>query len=134
MILIVEDDARLAELVASYLMTSGYETHWLDNGLDVIPWVRQHVPDLILLDVMLPARNGLDICRELRGFSDVPVVFVTGEGEAIRTAALQLRAEYVSKPFSPRDLRARVQAILSSRETRVDGAADFAVAVGRNAA
>lgn len=113
-ILIVEDEAKLAALEADYLRAEGFEPHCIANGLEVVPWVRSHAPDLILLDLMLPGRDGLDICRELRTFSDVPVVMVTARVEEIdRLIGLDLGADdYVCKPFSARELVARVKAIL----------------------
>jgi two-component system response regulator BaeR len=79
-----------------------------------VPWVRQNAPDLILLDLMLPGRDGLEICREVRTFSDVPIVMVTAKVEEIdRLVGLDLGADdYVCKPFSVRELVARVRAIL----------------------
>ena len=113
-ILIVEDEAKLAALEADYLRAEGFEPHSIANGLEVVPWVRAHEPDLILLDLMLPGRDGLDICRELRTFSDVPIVMVTARVEEIdRLIGLDLGADdYVCKPFSARELIARVKAIL----------------------
>ena len=113
-ILIVEDEAKLAALEADYLRAEGFEPHSIANGLEVVPWVRAHAPDLILLDLMLPGRDGLDICRELRTFSDVPIVMVTARVEEIdRLIGLDLGADdYVCKPFSARELIARVKAIL----------------------
>ena len=113
-ILIVEDEAKLAALEADYLRAEGFEPHSIANGLEVVPWVRAHAPDLILLDLMLPGRDGLDICRELRTFSDVPIVMVTARVEEIdRLIGLDLGADdYVCKPFSARELVARVKAIL----------------------
>ena len=113
-ILIVEDETKLAALEADYLKAEGFEPHCIANGLEVVPWVRANTPDLILLDLMLPGRDGLDICRELRTFSDVPVVMVTARVEEIdRLIGLDLGADdYVCKPFSARELVARVKAIL----------------------
>jgi two-component system response regulator BaeR len=113
-LLIVEDEPKLAALVADYLKAAGYATHWIANGLEVVPWVRANPPDLILLDLMLPGRDGLEICRELRTFTDVPVVMVTARVEEIdRLVGLDLGADdYVCKPFSARELVARVKAIL----------------------
>jgi two-component system response regulator BaeR len=113
-ILIVEDEAKLAALEADYLKAAGFEPHCIANGLEVVPWVRANPPDLILLDLMLPGRDGLDICRELRGFTDVPIVMVTARVEEIdRLVGLDLGADdYVCKPFSARELVARVKAIL----------------------
>ena len=113
-ILIVEDEPKLAALEADYLKSAGFEAHVIADGLAVVPWVRGHAPDLILLDLMLPGRDGLDICRELRTFTDVPIVMVTAKVEEIdRLIGLDLGADdYVCKPFSVRELVARVRAIL----------------------
>jgi two-component system response regulator BaeR len=113
-ILVVEDEAKLAALEADYLRAEGFEPHSIANGLEVVPWVRAHAPDLILLDLMLPGRDGLDICRELRTFTDIPIVMVTARVEEIdRLIGLDLGADdYVCKPFSARELMARIRAIL----------------------
>jgi two-component system response regulator BaeR len=113
-ILIVEDEPKLASLEAEYLRAEGYETHCIDNGKEVAGWVRANAPDLILLDLMLPGRDGLDVCRDVRSFSDVPIVMVTAKVEEIdRLIGLDLGADdYVCKPFSVRELVARVRAIL----------------------
>ena len=113
-ILIVEDEAKLAALEADYLKSEGFEPYCIANGLEVVAWVRANAPDLILLDLMLPGRDGLEICRELRTFTDVPVVMVTARVEEIdRLIGLDLGADdYVCKPFSARELVARVKAIL----------------------
>ena len=113
-ILIVEDEPKLAALEADYLAAAGYETHVIANGLEVVPWVRANAPDLILLDLMLPGRDGLEVCGELRTFSEIPIVMVTARVEEIdRLIGLDLGADdYVCKPFSVRELVARVKAIL----------------------
>jgi two-component system response regulator BaeR len=113
-ILIVEDEPKLAALEADYLAAAGYATHVIANGLEVVPWVRAQAPDLILLDLMLPGRDGLEVCRELRTFSEIPIVMVTARVEEIdRLIGLDLGADdYVCKPFSVRELVARVKAIL----------------------
>jgi two-component system, OmpR family, response regulator BaeR len=118
-ILIVEDEPKLAALEADYLKAAGFETHCLADGREVVPWVRTQAPDLVLLDLMLPGRDGLDVCRELRTFSDVPIVMVTAKVEEIdRLIGLDLGADdYVCKPFSVRELVARVRAILRRRRT-----------------
>src|SRR5258706_590911 len=91
-----------AGLEADYLAAAGYETHVIANGLEVVPWVRAQAPDLILLDLMLPGRDGLEVCRELRTFSEIPIVMVTARVEEIdRLIGLDLGADdYVCKPFS----------------------------------
>ncbi|OLF53426.1 response regulator [Pseudomonas chlororaphis] len=113
-ILIVEDEPKLAALMRDYLVTAGYACQCLDNGLDVLPAVRAREPRLILLDLMLPGRDGLELCRELRGFSAVPIVMITARVEEVdRLLGLDLGADdYICKPFSPREMVARVKAIL----------------------
>jgi two-component system response regulator BaeR len=113
-ILIVEDEKKLAELLRDYLKQSGFETFCLENGTDAVPWVRESVPDLILLDLMLPGRDGIDICKEIRSFSTVPIIMLTARIEEIdRLLGLELGADdYICKPFSPREVVARVKAVL----------------------
>ena len=113
-ILVVEDEERLAVVLADYLKVSGFEPHVIASGNDVLPWVRAHAPALILLDVMLPGRDGLELLRELRGFTQVPVILVTARVEELdRLLGLELGADdYICKPFSPREVVARVRAVL----------------------
>lgn len=113
-ILIVEDEPKLAVLLGDYLKASGHETAWIGNGLDVIPAIRAREPDLVLLDLMLPGRDGLDICRELRSFSELPVIMMTARVEEIdRLLGLELGADdYICKPYSPREVVARCRAVL----------------------
>jgi two-component system, OmpR family, response regulator BaeR len=122
-LLIVEDEPKLAALMTRYLQAGGYQTATVADGRLVVPQVREARPDLILLDLMLPGRDGIEICRELRTFSDVPIIIVTARVEEIdRLLGLELGADdYVCKPFSPRELVARVRAIL--RRTRGGGSA-----------
>ncbi len=113
-LLIVEDEPKLAKLLSNYLQQAGYEPECLENGLDVVPWVRKKMPTLILLDLMLPGRDGVDICKEIRSFSMVPIIMVTARIEEIdRLIGLELGADdYICKPFSPREVVARVKAVL----------------------
>lgn len=113
-LLIVEDEPKLAKLLSNYLQQAGYEPECLENGLDVVPWVRKKMPALILLDLMLPGRDGVDICKEIRSFSMVPIIMVTARIEEIdRLIGLELGADdYICKPFSPREVVARVKAVL----------------------
>ncbi|MEK6425217.1 MAG: response regulator [Burkholderia gladioli] len=113
-ILIVEDEPKLSALLADYLHADGYATTIVADGREVVPHVRAHAPSLVLLDLMLPGRGGLDICRELRGFSTIPVIILTARVDEIdRLLGLELGADdYVCKPFSPREVVARVKAIL----------------------
>lgn len=113
-ILIVEDEERLASLLSDYLKKEGYGTVPLRNGGDVIPLVKKDRPDLILLDLMLPGKDGLEIIKELRTFSQVPVIMITARVEEIdRLLGLELGADdYICKPFSFREVVARVKAVL----------------------
>lgn len=113
-VLIVEDEAKLAALLADYLGAAGFRTHIIADGLAAIPELRAERYDLVLLDLMLPGRDGLEICRELRTFSKTPVLMVTARVEEIdRLLGLELGADdYICKPFSPREVVARVKAIL----------------------
>ncbi len=113
-VLVVEDEPKIASLLSDYLKASGFESFCLENGLDVVPWVKEHMPDLILLDIMLPGRDGMEICKEIRMFSSVPIIMVTARIEEIdRLLGLEFGADdYVCKPFSPREVIARVKAVL----------------------
>jgi len=113
-ILIVEDEPKLAALLTDYLRAAGYDTHWVADGNQAMAAIGEHQPDLVVLDLMLPGRDGLDICRELRRSSEVPVVMLTARVEEIdRLLGLELGADdYICKPFSPREVVARIKAIL----------------------
>jgi two-component system response regulator BaeR len=113
-ILIVEDARELAQLMSDYLRAAGYRTHCLFTGQGVVEWVRQNSPQLILLDLMLPGGDGLEICREIRSFSSVPIIMVTARvEEQDRLLGLDIGADdYICKPFSPREVVARVKAVL----------------------
>jgi two-component system response regulator BaeR len=114
MILIVEDAVPTAEILADYLRLDSYTTHLLTDGVAVVSWVREHKPALVLLDLMLPGKNGLDICKELRSFSTVPIIMTTARIEEIdRLLGLELGADdYICKPYSPREVVARVRTVL----------------------
>ena len=113
-ILVVEDEEKLTELMRDYLLQAGFEVFCMGNGLEVTPWVREKAPDLILLDLMLPGRDGLEICKDIRSFSTVPIIMVTARIEEIdRLLGLELGGDdYICKPFSPREVVARVKAVL----------------------
>ncbi|HEJ1057352.1 TPA: response regulator [Pseudomonas putida] len=113
-ILLVEDEPKLAVLVGDYLRAGGYRVDHLADGLAVIPAIRQGQYELVLLDLMLPGRDGLDICRELRSFTQMPLIMMTARVDEIdRLLGLELGADdYICKPFSPRELVARVKAVL----------------------
>lgn len=113
-VLIVEDEPKIAELLRDYLQQSNYETHWIDNGDAVDDWVRNNSPDVVLLDLMLPGKDGLTVCRELRSHTEIPIIMVTARVDEIdRLLGLELGADdYICKPFSPREVVARVKALL----------------------
>ncbi|WP_432823548.1 response regulator [Trichloromonas sp.] len=113
-ILIVEDELKLAELLRDYLRQGGFESLHVADGLAAVPMVRQEKPDLVLLDLMLPGKDGMDICKEIRNFSSVPIIMVTARVEEIdRLIGLELGADdYICKPYSPREVVARVKVVL----------------------
>ncbi|MDC1437171.1 response regulator [Gammaproteobacteria bacterium] len=117
-VLIVEDEEKLANLLKDYLDRNGFKTSLLHNGDDVLPWLENHKPDLVLLDLMLPGTDGMDICKEIRRNSQLPVIMVTAKVDEIdRLLGLELGADdYICKPFSPREVVARVKAVLRRSE------------------
>ena len=118
-ILIVEDEVKLASLLADYFQLTEYSPHLIHHGDEVIDWVKKNQPKAILLDIMLPGKNGIDLCKEIRQFSNVPILMVTAKVEEIdRLLGLELGADdYICKPFSPREVVARVKAVLRRTQT-----------------
>ena len=115
--LVVEDDRDIAELVAHHLRRAGYASEILTSGSEVLPLVRERPPALVVLDLMLPGRNGLDVCRSLRAdprTAGVPIIMLTARAdETDRIVGLELGGDdYVTKPFSHKELVARVGAVL----------------------
>jgi two-component system response regulator BaeR len=113
-ILIVEDEHDLASIIADYVAAAGYRADIVADGDAALARIRRGAPDLVVLDLMLPGTDGLAVCREVRAFSDVPVIMVTAKVEEIdRLLGLETGADdYLCKPFSPRELVARIKAIL----------------------
>jgi len=138
-ILVVEDEMQIARLVRDYLEHAGFEVVVAGDGETGLASARGSKPDLVILDLRLPGRDGLDVAREIRGRSNVPIVMLTARGEeSDRIVGLELGADdYVVKPFSPKELVARVRAVLRRSESaRADGpdvlrALDVEVDVGR---
>jgi DNA-binding response OmpR family regulator len=120
-VLVVEDDATVAEVVVRYLEREGYATETVCDGVAALATARAEPPALVILDLMLPGMDGLEVCRQLRTFAPVPVVILTARGEEDdRIIGLELGADdYVSKPFSPRELIARVNAVLRRAQSQV---------------
>ena len=118
-ILVVEDDATVRDVVARYLERDGHQVTALDRGSEAVALVGRLNPDLIILDLMLPDVNGIDLCRQLRRTSPVPIIMVTALGEeADRVLGLEVGADdYVTKPFSPRELALRVASVLRRAST-----------------
>ncbi|SMF96685.1 two-component system, OmpR family, response regulator BaeR [Methylomagnum ishizawai] len=118
-ILIVEDEPKLAGVLMDYLARAGYATDWLADGLGVAARIAAAPPDLVLLDLMLPGRDGMDVCRDIRKTSNVPIFMVTARIEEIdRLLGLELGADdYICKPYSPREVVARVRALFRRLET-----------------
>jgi len=113
-ILIVEDEADLAQVLADYLSRDGYRTAIIGDGAEALAALRRAPPDLLLLDIMLPQLDGISILKELRKFSELPVILVTARVEEIdRLIGLELGADdYICKPYSPREVVARVKTVL----------------------
>ena len=113
-ILVVDDEPSVTDLLAYNLQKAHYEVSIASNGRDALRLANESKPDLILLDLMIPEVDGLDVCRELRKTSSVPVIMITARGEEIdRVIGLELGADdYVTKPFSVRELMARIKAVL----------------------
>jgi DNA-binding response OmpR family regulator len=120
-VLVVEDDTTVAEVVVRYLEREGYETETVGDGLAALARARAAPPALVVLDLMLPGMDGLEVCRRLREEAPIPVVILTARGdEEDRVLGLELGADdYVAKPFSPRELTARVKAVLRRASTPV---------------
>jgi two-component system, OmpR family, response regulator RegX3 len=124
-LLLVEDEKSIAEGLAITLEAEGFQVAWVKDGLDAIPAWERVRPDLVVLDLMLPGMSGTEICRTLRGRSDVPIIMLTArDAEVDRVVGLELGADdYVTKPFSTRELVARIKAILR-RAPMVDAMGD----------
>ncbi|MDA0988478.1 MAG: response regulator transcription factor [Chloroflexi bacterium] len=128
-VLIVEDDPNTLELVELYLHNDGHKVLTTQDGLEGLRLAREAHPDLVVLDLMLPGKDGLEICRTLREESEVPIVMLTARvEEEDRLAGLDMGADdYLTKPFSPRELAARVRAVLrrTARDALEQGPAEL---------
>ena len=109
--LVVDDDAALAEMLSIVLRSEGFEPIWCPDGDSATEAFREHKPDLVLLDLMLPGRDGVDVCREIRAESGVPIVMLTAKSDTIDVVAgLEAGADdYVAKPFKAKELVARIR-------------------------
>ncbi|MBK8188685.1 MAG: two-component system response regulator CreB [Cellvibrio sp.] len=118
-VLIVEDESSIAESLLFVLQAEGFATHWETLATKGLEYIQQHPVDLVIMDVGLPDITGFEACKQLRRFSEVPLIFLTARGEELdRVVGLEIGADdYVVKPFSPREVAARVKVILKRRIT-----------------
>lgn len=118
-ILIVEDEPEIAAILKDYMANEGYRTTLIGHGEKVLPFLKETIPSLILLDLLLPGIDGKHLCREIRKFSDVPVIMITAKADEIdRIIGFELGTDdYICKPFSPREVVVRVNAVLRRAAT-----------------
>jgi len=118
-VLIVEDETKIASLLNDYLTQSGFETAVIHDGSEVEDWLENNSTSIMLLDLMLPGKAGIDICKDVRKDSSLPIIMITAKVEEIdRLLGLELGADdYICKPFSPREVVARVKTVLRRTET-----------------
>ena len=111
---VIEDEPKLAQLLLDYLAAAGYDTEWVANGREALARFQAFNPNLLLLDLMLPGRDGLDVCKDIRRISQVPLIMITARVDEIdRLLGLEIGADdYICKPFSPREVMARIKVIL----------------------
>ncbi len=128
-ILIVEDEGDLSSVMADYVTAAGYAARVIADGREALASVQHNVPDLIVLDIMLPNLDGLALCKAVRELSEVPIIMVTARVQEIdRLLGLEIGADdYLCKPFSPRELVARIKAILRRSLRQRDDARQFKV-------
>lgn len=118
-VLVVDDEAHIRELICLYLKQAGFDTVEAENGRQALELARAEDPGLIILDLMLPERDGWEVCREVRSWGDTPIIMLTAkDAETEKLLGFALGADdYVTKPFQPRELVARVRAVLKRRQT-----------------
>lgn len=118
-VLVVDDETALAGVVAGYLRREGFAVHLAHDGPAAVAAAREHKPDLVVLDVMLPGFDGVEVCRQLRGFTDAYIIMLTARDEEVdKVVGLSVGADdYLVKPFAPRELIARVRAMLRRPRT-----------------
>ncbi len=121
-VLIVDDEENICELIRLYVEKEGYKASIAYDGVSAVEKFKAERPDMILLDIMLPKKDGWQVCREIRGMSDVPIIMITAKGETFDTVlGLELGADdYIVKPFEPKELIARMKAVLRRTESRVE--------------
>jgi len=118
-ILVVEDEPTVAEVVDRYLRRDGYDVRLANDGLRALEDYDRFQPDLVVLDLMLPGLDGMEVCRRIRSHATTPIIMLTARGDEVdKLVGLEIGADdYVTKPFSPRELAVRVKAVLRRRNT-----------------
>ncbi|NLK21470.1 MAG: response regulator transcription factor [Epulopiscium sp.] len=128
-ILIVDDDVHIAELISLYLNKEGYKTKEIYSGKKAVHTFSSFAPHLVLLDIMLPEIDGYDVCKEIRKISNIPIIMLTAKGETFdKVLGLELGADdYIVKPFEPKELVARVKAVLRRFEHKEDNSTKIVI-------
>ncbi len=133
-VLVVEDEEDIAELIKFHLEEEGFSVNWCSNGLEVLPRINKNLPDLVILDLMLPGIGGIDLCKKIREkYSSVPIIMVTARtGETDAVLGLELGADdYVRKPFSIRELMARIRSVVRRYSNKESEAQAGNIAIGK---
>ncbi len=128
-ILIVEDEEDIQEIIAHNLSEEGFIVSSTDNGLDAWNKIQSSLPDLILLDIMIPGINGLELCKKIKSYYDVPIIMVTAKSEDVDAIlGLEFGADdYIRKPFSPRELVARVKVVLRRKISEKENSGNLTI-------
>jgi len=131
-VLIVDDDAKLVDLLTEYFGENEFLTHAVTLGADVLDAIRDNQPDIVILDIMLPDTNGLEVLKQIRAKHTIPVIMLTAKGDDTdRIVGLELGADdYLPKPFNPRELLARIRAILRRQNNTVSGSDTVVIRAG----
>lgn len=121
-ILVIDDDVKICEVIKLYLEKEGFEVVVAHSGMDGIVMFKNEMPDLVILDIMLPKKDGYEVCRELRKISNIPIIMLTAKGETFdKVLGLELGADdYIVKPFDPKELIARIKAVLRRTQGEVN--------------
>jgi two-component system, OmpR family, response regulator BaeR len=118
-VIVVEDDPKIAQLLVDYLHAEGFEAHAVDDGAHALKQIEQATPALVILDLMLPGLDGIAVCRAVRRFSEVPILMLTARVDEVDRLLGLDTGDYVCKPFSPREVMARVRALVRRSDGRV---------------
>ncbi|NRB42509.1 MAG: response regulator [Pseudomonadales bacterium] len=113
-VLILEDEVDLAELVQQFVLAEGMDSHILNDGREAVSWIQENSPDVVLLDIMLPSKDGMQICKEVRNFSDVPIIMASAKIDEIdRLNGFEAGAtDYICKPYSSKEVIARIKSLV----------------------